>query len=256
MSHDRDELRGSAASGRGTGPEAGGPDLGGPDLGSPDLGGSELGGPELGEPELGGQGWPGPSGLGGPGSEELPERQQTAPGQPQARGAGDATGQPGPAGWPGAGPASGTGLTGDGASGEVARQRDEYLDSLLRLQAEFDNYRKRVQRQQREIQENAAASLVKKLLPVLDTADLALAHGGGEDVKQVAGSLFDILSKEGLERIDPQGQPFDPAHHDAVAHEPVEGQGAPELPEVSEVLRAGYLWKGQVLRPAMVKVRG
>ena len=128
--------------------------------------------------------------------------------------------------------------------------------SLLRLQAEFDNYRKRVQRQQREILENAAASLVKKLLPVLDTADLALAHGGGEDVKQVAGALFEILSKEGLERIDPEGQPFDPAHHDAVAHEPAEGQRGAEMPEVSEVLRAGYLWKGRVLRPAMVKVRG
>ncbi len=231
MSHDRDEVRPNPATSRETGPEPA-------------------------EPELGGQGWPGPSGLGGPGSEELPARQQTAPGQPQARAAGNTTGQPGPAGWPGAGRASGTGLTDDGATGEAVRERDEYLDSLLRLQAEFDNYRKRVQRQQREIQENAAASLVKKLLPVLDTADLALAHGGGEDVKQVAGALFDILSKEGLERIDPQGQPFDPAHHDAVAHEPVEGQGAPELPEVSEVLRAGYLWKGQVLRPAMVKVRG
>ena len=92
------------------------------------------------------------------------------------------------------------GLAATGGTGE----RDEYLDSLLRLQAEFDNYRKRVDRQQREILENAAASLVKKLLPVLDTADLALAHGGGEDVKQVAGALFDILSKEGLERIDPR----------------------------------------------------
>ena len=144
----------------------------------------------------------------------------------------------------------------NGAGGEVVRERDEYKDALLRLQAEFDNYRKRVQRQQTEIFENAAASLVKKLLPVLDTADLALAHGGGEDVKQVAGALFDILSKEGLERIDPEGLPFDPAHHDAVAHEPAEGDDAPERPEVSEVLRAGYRWKGQVLRPAMVKVRG
>ena len=154
----------------------------------------------------------------------------------------------GPDGWPGPGD--------NGAGGEVVRERDEYKDALLRLQAEFDNYRKRVQRQQTEIFENAAASLVKKLLPVLDTADLALAHGGGEDVKQVAGALFDILSKEGLERIDPEGLPFDPAHHDAVAHEPAEGDDAPERPEVSEVLRAGYRWKGQVLRPAMVKVRG
>jgi molecular chaperone GrpE len=195
-------------------------------------------------------GWPGPSGLGGPGSEEFP-----VPTEPSARG-GDPAGPAGGAGWGGVtGPTMGA-PTVTASEAETARQRDEYLDALLRLQADFDNYRKRVQRQQHDIIENAAATLVKKLLPVLDTADLALAHGGGEDVKQVAGALFDILSKEGLERIDPEGQPFDPAHHDAVAHEPVEGQGAPELPEVSEVLRAGYLWKGQVLRPAMVKVRG
>jgi molecular chaperone GrpE len=205
-------------------------------------------------PEPADAGWPGPSGLGGPGSEELPATQGTAQPGPQARSGPRAPGGPGPDVWPdqsvGAGPAE------KGSTRDPARERDEYLESLLRLQAEFDNYRKRVQRQQREILENAAASLVKKLLPVLDTADLALAHGGGEDVKQVAGALFEILSKEGLERIDPEGQPFDPAHHDAVAHEPVEGQGAPEMPEVSEVLRAGYLWKGQILRPAMVKVRG
>lgn len=136
------------------------------------------------------------------------------------------------------------------------RQRDEYLESLQRLQAEFDNYRKRVDRHQRETLEHAATSLVTKLLPVLDTADLALAHGGGEEVKQVAGALFDALAKEGLQRIVPEGQAFDPQRHDAVAHEPAEGQGAPETPEVSEVLRAGYEWKGRVLRPAMVKVRG
>jgi molecular chaperone GrpE len=138
----------------------------------------------------------------------------------------------------------------------LERQRDEYLDSLRRLQAEFDNYRKRVERQQREVHEYAATSLVTKLLPVLDTADLALAHGGGEEVKQVAGALFDVLAKEGLQRMVPEGQPFDPQRHDAVAHEPAEGEGAPEVPEVNEVLRAGYEWKGRVLRPAMVKVRG
>jgi molecular chaperone GrpE len=226
MSHERDEARRNPAASRTTGAETGGPDLGGDT-------------------------WPGPAG--GPGSEELPIKQDSAPTQAQARGAGAGFGQPGQPDWPGA--AEGTAPVDNGA-GDAARQRDEYLDALLRLQAEFDNYRKRVQRQQREIVENAAASLVKKLLPVLDTADLALAHGGSEDVKQVAGALFDILSKEGLERIDPVGQPFDPAHHDGVAHEPVEGEGAPETPEVSEVLRAGYLWKGQVLRPAMVKVRG
>jgi len=83
-----------------------------------------------------------------------------------------------------------------------------------------------------------------------------LSHGGGEEVKQVAGALFDVLAKEGLERLVPEGQVFDPELHDAVAHEPAEGDGAPGEPEVSEVLRAGYRWKGRVLRPAMVKVRG
>jgi molecular chaperone GrpE len=152
-------------------------------------------------------------------------------------------------------PADGAPAAPDGLA-DVARQRDEYLDTMRRVQADFDNYRKRVERQQREMADNAATSLVKKLLPVLDTAEMALAHGGGEDVKQVEASLFDVLSKEGLERILPEGQPFDPEVHDAVAHEPVEGEGAPERPEVSQVLRAGYRWKGRVLRPAMVKVRG
>jgi molecular chaperone GrpE len=160
------------------------------------------------------------------------------------------------------GPAAGGAAPADEAAAvrddlaELARQRDEYLDTLLRVQADFDNYRRRVERQQREMADNAATSLVKKLLPVLDTADLALAHGSGDDVKQVEAALFDVLSREGLQRIVPEGQPFDPEVHDAVAHEPVEGEGAPEVPEVSEVLRAGYLWKGRVLRPAMVKVRG
>ena len=139
----------------------------------------------------------------------------------------------------------------DGAPG---READLY-ERLLRLQAEFDNYRKRMERHQREVADNAAGRLVKELLPVLDTADLALAHGGGEEVKHVAGALFDILSKQGLERIDPEGQPFDPEHHDAVAHEPAESDDTAE-PLVSEVMRAGYRWNGRALRPAMVKVRG
>ena len=152
--------------------------------------------------------------------------------------------------------AGGQSAGGQASLADVARQRDEYLDTLRRVQADFDNYRKRVERQQREMADNAATSLVKKLLLVLDTAELALAHGGGEDVKQVEAALFDVLSKEGLERIVPEGQTFDPEVHDAVAHEPVEGAAAPALPEVSEVLRAGYRWKGRVVRPAMVKVRG
>jgi molecular chaperone GrpE len=137
---------------------------------------------------------------------------------------------------------------------EMARQeRDDYRDALVRLQADFENYKKRMIKQQTDHLERAAAALVDKLLPVLDTADLALAHGGGEEVKQLTATLSSVLEREGLERIDPYGAPFDPTLHDAVAHEPGDGDGGPE---VVEVLRAGYRWKGRVLRPAMVKVRG
>ncbi|HWC40008.1 MAG TPA: nucleotide exchange factor GrpE [Acidimicrobiales bacterium] len=137
----------------------------------------------------------------------------------------------------------------------VATQRDEYLDALRRLQADFENYKKRVIKQQTEHLERAAEALVVKLLPVLDALDLAVAHAADSPeakvVEPIASSLADVLEKEGLERIDPRGQPFDPNQHDAVMHE--EGD---EEPEVSDVLRAGYRWKGRVLRPAMVKVKG
>ncbi|MFN2609179.1 MAG: nucleotide exchange factor GrpE [Acidimicrobiales bacterium] len=132
---------------------------------------------------------------------------------------------------------------------ELAAERDGYLDQLRRITADFDNYRKRMLKQQSEQVERAAEGLVEKLLDVLDTFDMALAHGEGFD--QVHGRLMGVLGKEGLERIDPAGEPFDPNVADAVAHE-----DADEGPLVAEVLRAGYRWKGRVLRPAMVKVRG
>lgn len=153
---------------------------------------------------------------------------------------------------------------------EMAAQRDEYLDSLRRLQADFENYRKRVIKQQADQVARAAEDLVGKLLPVLDTVDLALAHAvadpeapageapapaqEGGALAQVAGALSETLAKEGLDRIDPVGQPFDPTEHDAVMHEPGGEDGG--TPEVTEVLRAGYRWRGRVLRPAMVKVKG
>jgi molecular chaperone GrpE len=135
----------------------------------------------------------------------------------------------------------------------VSRERDEYLDALRHLQADFENYKKRMLRQQSEHQERAAEVLIGKLLPVFDTADLAVAHGGGEEVQQLRTSLFDVLGREGLERIDAADAPFDPTVHEAVVHEP---DGEDTGPKVDEVMRAGYRWKGRVLRPAMVKVKG
>ena len=128
-------------------------------------------------------------------------------------------------------------------------ERNDYLDQLLRTRADFDNYRKRILKQQSEIEQRAAEALVEKLLDALDTFDMAVAHGQG--FEQVRDKLVMILAKEGLERIDPVGEDFDPTVADAVAHE--DGDGGPV---VSEVLRAGYRWKGRVLRPAMVKVKG
>lgn len=145
-------------------------------------------------------------------------------------------------------------LAGDPLAVELAdarKERDDYLDALRRLQADFENYRKRIDKQQSDTVRRAAEGLVEKLLPALDTADLALAHTASPEVEQVRAALLDVLQREGLERIDLAGQPFDPTVHDAVAHEPAEGKQ-----EVAEVLRAGYVWKGRVLRPAMVKVRG
>src|SRR6476469_3725449 len=113
-------------------------------------------------------------------------------------------------------------VQGDIDVAKIAQERDDYLDALKRLQADFENYKKRILKQQTEHLERAAETLVEKLLPVLDTFDLAIAHGG-EGLDQVQGQLMAALEKEGLERIDPLGKPFDPNESDAVAHE--EGDG-------------------------------
>jgi len=133
----------------------------------------------------------------------------------------------------------------------MTADRDAYLDALRRKQAEFENYRKRVQREMTEARDAGAGLLAGKLIDVLDTVDLALAHDPSDSVAQIATALVDALGKEGLERIDAFGASFDPELHDAVLHE--EGDGPAE---VIEVLRSGWKWNGRVLRPAMVKVKG
>jgi molecular chaperone GrpE len=133
----------------------------------------------------------------------------------------------------------------------VAAERDEYRDTLLRVKAEFDNYKKRVAREEVEQRERAAAALAEKLLVVLDACDAAIGHGA-TDVEPIAKMLAELLEREGLVRLAPVDEPFDPNHHDAVMHEPGDGDEA----IVVETLRTGYEWKGRVLRPAMVKVRG
>jgi len=147
----------------------------------------------------------------------------------------------------------------DAAGGELERltaERDEYLAHLQRTQAEFDNYRKRMLRDQTAHLERATSGLIEQLLPVLDAFELALGSAGTDaerlrkGVELVYGELLGALEKAGLERIEALGKPFDPEEHEAVMH--VEGEGGE--PGVRDVVRTGYRLKGRVLRPAMVKV--
>ena len=208
------------------------------------------------------------------GDEALPEEESVSS---EGRGeAGVAPGGPGGTGAPGgpggAGEVNGSAAQAAPAAGpageadpleELARERDEYLLALQRTQADFENYRKRIARQQEEQAARASQHLVEKLLPVLDALDLAENHlhdsldvsEGAKALHASRAMLMDILAREGLERVDQPEVAFDPSVHDAVAH--AEGQGGPAGETlVEEVLRSGYRWKGQVLRPAMVRVRG
>ncbi len=132
----------------------------------------------------------------------------------------------------------------------VTAERDQYLDALQRLQAEFENFRRRSAADSEQRVAAGIARLAEHLLPVLDGCDAAVSQGL-DQVAPIHSSLTVTLEKEGLERISAIGQPFDPTEHEAVLHEA--GDGAEQV--VIEELRSGYRWKGRVLRAAMVKVR-
>jgi molecular chaperone GrpE len=187
------------------------------------------------------------------------------------------------------------------------RQRDEYLDVLRHVQADFENYKKRMIRQQTDLLERASQGLVEKLLPALDAFELAREHlsdaqdlsDEGKALLQASSLLVDTLAKEGLELIGEVGATFDPNAHEAVEHVPAEqvpsagagrqptkpqaadpraarwgagvapsggpsvhdqapatAEGAATEPVVVGVLRPGYRWKGRLIRPAMVRVKG
>ena len=134
------------------------------------------------------------------------------------------------------------------------------LETLVRRQADFENYRKRVERERNEDRHRGVAALVEHLLPVLDAFDRALeTHGdtGYEEyrkgVELIYRRLWDTLSKQGLHRIEAQGKRFDPHYHHAI--ERVDPGEHPE-DTVTEELQAGYTFDGKVLRPAMVRVAG
>lgn len=129
-------------------------------------------------------------------------------------------------------------------------ERDDYLDHLRRLKADYENYKRRVETQRADQRAQAALDLVRELLVVLDAFDAALSHGN-EEIRPLQAQLVQTLEKQGLEVVGEAGVPFDPNIHEAVMHEDGDGEAV-----VAEVLRTGYLWNGRVARAAMVKVRG
>jgi molecular chaperone GrpE len=141
---------------------------------------------------------------------------------------------------------------------ELQRERDDYKDRWLRKGAEFDNYRKRIERERREQADQAVVDLLQDLLLVVDDFDLALTVDAGEGgaanrkgIEMIHGKLHDLLRKQGVKPIDALGADFDPNQHQAVMHEdsPEHREG-----EVIGELRKGYTMNDRLLRPAMVKV--
>jgi molecular chaperone GrpE len=139
----------------------------------------------------------------------------------------------------------------------LAREKAELLDRLARLQAEFDNARKRSSREQQEFREYAVASALTPLLPILDSLDRALhfedasaadLHAG---VELISKQLLDALGKLGLQVVHAKGEPFDPHQHQAI--EMVETDEVPDG-QVFDELQPGYKLKDRLLRPAMVRV--
>ncbi|HYT67203.1 MAG TPA: nucleotide exchange factor GrpE [Vicinamibacterales bacterium] len=142
---------------------------------------------------------------------------------------------------------------------ELQKQRDDYYDRLLRKTAEFENYRKRTDRERQQLAEAAAADLIKDLLPLVDDLERAIKADTGEEasapilrgVELIHKQLLETLRKRGVTLIEALGADFDPHFHMAVAHEPAEGR---RDGEVIEEFSRGYMLGDRLLRPAMVKV--
>ncbi len=135
----------------------------------------------------------------------------------------------------------------------VSAERDQYLDALRRLKAEFDNSRKRQERERARTLEAASERLVQELLPVLDNLDRALESEGDirGGVQATREQLADVLAEEGLLTIASDGQPFDPNVHEAVMGRPSEDH---EDGTVLQTFQRGYLLNGRAIRPAKVVV--
>jgi molecular chaperone GrpE len=155
-------------------------------------------------------------------------------------------------------PADGVREAEPSASDDLRRERDTLQDRLLRTAAEFDNYRKRMERERRELSEYAATDVLTDLLPIIDNLDRALQApaAGGDDafrkgVELIHKQMTDLLRKRNVRPIEAAGMPFDPNFHNAVIHEVSSDH---REGEVIQELQRGYMIGDRLLRPAMVKV--
>jgi molecular chaperone GrpE len=141
---------------------------------------------------------------------------------------------------------------------QLRRERDENYDRLLRKTAEFENYRRRVDKERRELAQYAAGDLLEALLPIIDDFERALQADAGADpeayrkgVELIHKQLQDLLARRGVTRIEAVGKDFDPRFHQAITHEESESH---RDGEVIDEVRRGYMHGDRLLRPAMVKV--
>jgi molecular chaperone GrpE len=152
-----------------------------------------------------------------------------------------------------------TGLEAVPATSEVEalrQERDQLRDALLRRRADFENYRRRVERDRATAAEEAAAAIFGQLVNTVDNLERALASSETDEglrrgVELTYRELVAFLELQNVTPVDPRGERFDPALHQALLHEPSEGF---EPGTVAQVLRKGYRYKDRLLRPALVKV--
>jgi molecular chaperone GrpE len=139
---------------------------------------------------------------------------------------------------------------------EAESKTSEYKDSWLRSQAEFQNYRKRLERDNEVMYLSMKGDIIKKVLPLLDDLERALQNRAADDawasgIELIARKFQNILESEGLKRIDALGKEFDPNFHEAISHEPANGA---QSGHVIGVVQNGYMLGERVIRPALVRV--
>jgi molecular chaperone GrpE len=139
---------------------------------------------------------------------------------------------------------------------EAQAQASEFKDSWMRSQAEFQNYRKRMERDNETMKSTMKGDIIKKVLPVLDDLERALQNRPADDawaggIELVVRKFQNILELEDVKRIEAEGAEFDPNFHEAISHEPADGV---ESGHVIEVIQNGYVIGERVIRPALVRV--